>query len=504
MLSVRHISLSINQTCLLDDISFNVEAGETLAIVGESGAGKTLLSKLLLGLEPKGSIVKGEIHVAGKNTREFSELKWNSIRGKEIGMVSQEPFSALNPVKSVEWHLKRILFIHRYHNEKSTLSLNKRVSLLLEQVDLPANFKSRYPHQLSGGQRQRLLIAIAIANNPKLLVADEPSTALDPSVRQQILTLLKTIQQQTNMAIVLISHDLNLVKQVANTVAVFKKGRLIEIQNTADLFHKPIEEYTRSLMKMMAFTRPKSVLSDVNLTVKDLSVVLNSAWWWQSPQYLLSDISFSLKEGESLGLIGPSGSGKSTLAKSLLRLMPAKGKVIFDKHEWLNEKRASLRLFRYKMQFVFQDNESNLNPRMRIAQSLSEGPKAQGRMENLNERITQVLIDVDLPSEVLSRYPHELSGGQRQRIMLARALILEPKLLILDEPTTALDQKNRYRIIILLKKIQAQRKISLILITHDWELLTALCHQVMTLDKGRLNSYQSVDTWLTHTKNEIK
>jgi len=504
MLSVRHISLSIDKICLLDDISFNVEAGETLAIVGESGAGKTLLSKLLLGLEPKGSIVKGRIDVAGTNTRDFSEKKWNSIRGKEIGMVSQEPFSALNPVKSVEWHLKRILFIHRHYNEKPTISFNERVSLLLEQVSLPASLKSRYPHQLSGGQRQRLLIAIAIANNPKLLVADEPSTALDPSVRQQILTLLKTIQQQTNMAIVLISHDLNLVKQVANTVAVFKEGCLIEIQKTADLFNKPIEEYTHSLMKVMSFTRPKPIYSDVNLNVKDLCVVLNSAWWWQFPQYLLSDINFSLKKGESLGLIGKSGSGKSTLAKSLLRLIPAQGKVIFDNHEWLNEKRSSLRLFRYKMQFVFQDNESNLNPRMKIVQSLCEGPNGQGRVNNLNERITQVLIDVDLPSEVLLRYPHELSGGQRQRIMIARALILEPKLLILDEPTTALDQKNRYRIIVLLKKIQAQRQISLILITHDWELLTALCHQVMTLDKGRLSSYQSVDTWLANTNNEIK
>ncbi|MEL0660636.1 ABC transporter ATP-binding protein [Psychromonas arctica] len=498
MLSVRHVSLSINQTCLLDDISFNVEAGETLAIVGESGAGKTLLSKLLLGLEPRGSTVQGVIQVAGKNTRDFSETEWFSVRGKEIGMVSQEPFSALNPVKSVAWHLKRILFIHRHHSEKSILTLNERVTLLLEQVDLPASFKSRYPHQLSGGQRQRLLIAIAIANKPKLLVADEPSTALDPNVRQQILTLLKTIQQQTNMAIVLISHDLNLVKQVANTVAVFKEGCLIEIQKTADLFNKPIEEYTRSLMKVMTFTRPKPIHSDVNLNVKDLSVVLKTTWWWQTPHYLLSGISFSLKKGESLGLIGQSGSGKSTLAKSLLRLIPAKGKVIFDSHEWLNEKRSSLRLSRYKMQFVFQDNESNLNPRMKIAQSLSEGPQAQGRVDNLSERITQVLIDVDLPLEVLSRYPHQLSGGQRQRIMIARALILESKLLILDEPTTALDQKNRYRIIVLLKKIQAQRQVSLILITHDWELLTALCHQVMTLDKGKLSSYQSVDTWLAH------
>lgn len=495
MLNVSQLSFTIGNATLLDDISFEVKQGKTLAIVGESGAGKTLLSKLLLGLEPKIGVTNGAININGHDSRDFSELQWQAIRGNQIGMVSQEPLSALNPVKRIEWLLKRAIFLHRQstrliintNSEKDhqILSVNQRINQLIELVGLPSDLKKRYPHQLSGGQRQRLLIALAIVNNPTLLVADEPSTALDPEVRQKILLLLKKIQSETGMAIVLISHDLNMVKEIADDVMVLQKGNVIEHSETALLFDSPKHEYTQALLKKMHFSAPIMPSNKSLLAVSNLSVNVKPMHFWDKPLRLLEGINFSLKEGESIGIIGQSGSGKSTLAKSLLRLIPATGNINFDGHDWLSEKRQTLRLHRHKIQFVFQDTASSLNPRLTIEQILSEGCVAQLQTEKLQTRLETTLSDVNLNKALLSRYPHQLSGGQRQRIMIARALILSPKLLILDEPTTALDQENRYRMISLLKSIQEKNKISLILITHDLTLLQALCHKVLTLEKGK-------------------
>ena len=501
MLKVEGLSYSIGQAKLLDNISFQVDRGQTLAVVGESGAGKTLLAKLLLGIEPKTGVASGRININGHNSRTFSELQWQKVRGKQIGMVSQEPLSALNPVKRVDWLLKRAIALHHKSGTSfragNTALLNQRIDELLEQVGLSSDLKTRYPHQLSGGQRQRLLIALAIVNNPTLLVADEPSTALDPEVRQQILLLLKQIQTRTGMAIVLISHDLNMVRQVADQVMVLQQGKVIEHNQALLLFNTPKHEYTQALLRPMHFDPPVSPSQRTLLNVNNLTVDVKSTGWWSKPQRLLDNIKFSLNEGESIGIIGPSGSGKSTLAKALLRLIPATGSIYFDGHDWLNEKRRMLRLHRHKIQFVFQDTASSLNPRLTIAQTLTEGCLAQLQTENLSSRLDTIMADVGLPTAFLNRYPHQLSGGQRQRIMIARALILSPKLLILDEPTTALDQENRYRMISLLKSIQEQRQISLVLITHDLTLLQALCHQVLILEQGTQVQCQSVGHWLS-------
>ncbi|EDM67940.1 putative ABC transporter ATP-binding protein [Moritella sp. PE36] len=501
MLKVEELSYSIGQVKLLDNISFQVDRGQTLAVVGESGAGKTLLSKLLLGIEPKTGVASGSVNINGHNSRTFSELQWQKVRGKQIGMVSQEPLSALNPVKRVEWLLKRAILLH-HKSDKSfragnTALLNQRIDELLEQVGLSADLKLRYPHQLSGGQRQRLLIALAIVNNPALLVADEPSTALDPDVRQQILQLLKQIQARTGMAIVLISHDLHMVRQFADHVMVLQQGKVIEHNQTLLLFTAPQHEYTQALLRPMHFDPPVSPSNRNLLNVNNLTVDVKSTGWWRAPQRLLDNIQFSLNEGESIGIIGQSGSGKSTLAKALLRLMPATGSIYFNEHDWLNEKRRMLRLHRHKIQFVFQDTASSLNPRLTISQTLTEGCLAQLQTENLSSRLDTIMADVGLSTDLLTRYPHQLSGGQRQRIMIARALILSPKLLILDEPTTALDQENRFRMIKLLKSIQENRQISLILITHDLTLLQALCHQVLILEQGKQLQCQSVNHWLS-------
>ena len=501
MLKVEGLSYSIGKAKLLDNINFQVDRGQTLAVVGESGAGKTLLAKLLLGIEPKVGVASGCINIDGENSRTFSDIQWQRVRGKQVGMVSQEPLSALNPVKRIEWLLKRAIALHHKSGTSfragNTELLNQRIDELLEQVGLSSDLKTRYPHQLSGGQRQRLLIALAIVNNPTLLVADEPSTALDPEVRQQILLLLKQIQARTGMAIVLISHDLHMVRQVADQVMVLQQGKVIEHNQALLLFNTPKHEYTQALLRPMHFDPPVSPSQRTLLTVNNLTVDVKSTGWWSAPQRLLDNINFSLNEGESIGIIGPSGSGKSTLAKALLRLMPATGSIYFDGHDWLNEKRRMLRLHRHKIQFVFQDTASSLNPRLTIAQTLTEGCLAQLQTENLSSRLDTIMADVGLPTAFLNRYPHQLSGGQRQRIMIARALILSPKLLILDEPTTALDQENRYRMIALLKSIQEQRQISLVLITHDLTLLQALCHQVLILEQGTQGQCQSVGHWLS-------
>jgi microcin C transport system ATP-binding protein len=501
MLKVEGLSYSIGKAKLLDNINFDVDRGQTLAVVGESGAGKTLLSKLLLGIEPKVGAASGSVHINGHNSRTFSDLQWQKVRGKQIAMVSQEPLSALNPVKRVEWLLKRAVALHPKAEASfragNTGLLNQRIDELLEQVGLSSDLKTRYPHQLSGGQRQRLLIALAIVNNPTLLVADEPSTALDPEVRQQILLLLKQIQTRTGMAIVLISHDLHMVRQVADHVMVLQQGKVIEHNQASLLFNTPKHEYTQALLRPMHFDPPVPPNKRTLLTVNNLTVDVKSTGWWSKPQRLLDNINFSLNEGESIGIIGQSGSGKSTLAKALLRLMPATGSIYFDGHDWLNEKRRVLRLHRHKIQFVFQDTASSLNPRLTIAQTLTEGCLAQLQTENIPSRLDTIMADVGLPTAFLNRYPHQLSGGQRQRIMIARALILSPKLLILDEPTTALDQENRYRMIALLKSIQEKRQISLVLITHDLTLLQALCHQVLILEQGTQTQCQSVGHWLS-------
>jgi len=506
MLKVEALNYSIGEAKLLDNINVSVACGKTLAIVGESGAGKTLLSKLLVGIEPIVGVSSGAIFINGKNSREFSKLQWQSVRGKQVGVVSQEPLSALNPVKRIEWLLKRAILLHRKADNQfkdNRLSVDQHIDALVTQVGLETALKKRYPHQLSGGQRQRLLIALAIVNNPALLVADEPSTALDPAVRHQILLLLKQIQQRTGMAIVLISHDLNLVRQIADQVIVLQNGKVIEYNQATLIFEKPQHPYTQALLKPMTFLPPGTPSERRLLKVASLSVDVKATSWWKAPQLLLDNIGFTLNQGESLAIIGQSGSGKSTLAKALLRLIPATGHIDFDGHDWLAEKRQNIRLHRHKIQFVFQDTAASLNPRLTIEQTLSEGCFAQCQPENLTTRLEQVMEDVNLSVALLTRYPHQLSGGQRQRIMIARALILSPKLLILDEPTTALDQENRYKMITLLQSIQQKRQISLVLITHDLALLQALCHQVLVLAQGKQVQSGSVEDWLATQHTQV-
>ncbi|MDW6003278.1 ATP-binding cassette domain-containing protein [Vibrio mangrovi] len=476
MLKCRGLSFTLGEQVLLDNIHFSLPAGETLAIVGESGAGKTLLSKIMVGLAPADGQVQGEVYLENQNIASGSDQDWRALRGNVIGRVAQEPLSALNPVKRAEWMLARAIRLHQMNQRLSKSQLRTKIDNLLLQVGLLPEHKRRFPHQLSGGQRQRLLIAIAIANSPKLLIADEPSTALDEKTQRQILNLLKHLQQQLNMALVLITHDLQLVRDIAEQVLVLKQGRIVEQGSTRQIFSQPAHDYTRMLLEHDPFRQPEAVASFPVLRVKDLSV-----------DKIISGISFELALGENLGILGESGAGKSTLAKALLRLLPATGTIEFDGQSWLQLSRKALRAQRGKMQFVFQDTAASFNPRLTIRHSLKDVYLAQftGQTQRLESKLREAMREVGLDEALLYRYPHELSGGQRQRVMIARALILSPKLLILDEPTTALDQLNRRNIITLIQRLQAERHFSLIVISHDQGLLANLCHRSLVLSQGQ-------------------
>lgn len=486
MLVCDKLTFQIDDTVLLSNLSFKVEAAQTLAIVGESGAGKTLLSKLLLGFLPANGEMKGSISLLGRNTQQYSEQDWQGVRGSDIARVAQEPLSALNPVKRVEWTLIRAIKVHA-KTRYSCHALDHRVDELLLHVGLLPEHKKRYPHQLSGGQRQRFLIAVAIANNPKVLVADEPSTALDSASQKQILQLLKQLQARLGMAVVLISHDLFMVRDVADYVMVLRHGEMVEQGTTEEIFHSPQQDYTRLLLHRVDFEPIHPPHSQVLLSVKELNVQVDTGWF-SPPKYILKNVNFDLNLGENLGLIGASGAGKSTLAKALLRLIPADGMVQFNGSDWLALNRKELRFNRASMQFVPQDTAASFNPRLTIRQSLydvltSKSPSFDVR--EVESMLAKAMEDVTLMSSLLDRYPHELSGGQRQRIMIARALLLSPKLLILDEPTTALDQFNRLRMVELLKSLQDKRIFSLIVISHDLDLLKILCHKFLMLKEGQ-------------------
>jgi len=476
MLSCEGVSFSIANQMLLENIYFHLPEGKTLAIVGESGAGKTLLSKLILGLQPENGRLQGDMLLAGQSLVQCNDKDWQAIRGRLIGRVAQEPLSALNPVKRIEWILTRALRLHA-GRKLSKHECREKIHALLELVGLEQNHKRRFPHQLSGGQRQRVLIALAIANQPKLIIADEPSTALDSRTQQQIMALLKQLQTRLNMTMVFISHDLQMVREIADQVMVLKQGKVVEQGSVESVFSAPEHEYTQKLLE------PESVQG---VTANPLSPLLNVMDLMVKG--ILHGVSFDLSLGENLGVIGESGAGKSTLAKALLRLMPATGNIWFNRQDWLSLTPNVLRQQRASMQFVFQDTAASFNPRLTIRRSLKEIYRVSGAAESmvsLKVKLASAMEEVGLDSALLDRYPHELSGGQRQRIMIARALLLSPRLLILDEPTTALDKLSRQSIMDLIQRLQSQRHFSLIVISHDQGLLECLCHKYLVLSHGR-------------------
>lgn len=488
---------------LVHGLNLHINHGEWLAVVGESGSGKSLSALACLQLLPAGLQANGRRCWLNEDIGTQSTIRLQAIRGGEIGIIFQEPQTALNPLHRVG---KQLLEAIRLHQLISTQQARVQALALLHEVGFttPENYMSAWPHQLSGGQRQRIVIAMALANKPRLLIADEPTTALDALLQTQVLDLLKQLQRSRGLAIWLISHDLPQVQRYADRVMVMKAGVVIEENTCEALFTAPVQAYTRMLMQPFAETKARALANDTPplLSVEQLNVryPLRHNFWggvsvWQP---IVSHIAFSVCQGEAVGLVGESGSGKSSLAAAILRLTPATGRVVIANQDWLMLSGEGLRHARKQAQLVFQDPYASLSPRLMIGDIIAEGLHAHNASprltaEDIDHAVVTVLQSVNLDPACRYRYPHEFSGGQRQRIALARALILRPALIILDEPTSALDRHTQGEIIALLRRIQAETGVSYLFISHDLSVVRALCHRLLVLHQGHIVEHGSTE-----------
>jgi microcin C transport system ATP-binding protein len=500
LLDVENLSVRFSQGDKVIDavksVSFTLNPHETVALVGESGSGKsvTALSILQLLPYPKASHPAGHIYFRDKDLVGAHEKELRKIRGNNISMVFQEPMTSLNPLHNVEKQITEVLQAHKGLTGKAA---EKRCIEVLEMAGFKDG-KSRlqaYPHQLSGGQRQRVMIAMALACEPEILIADEPTTALDVTIQAQLLDLLKDLQQQLDMAMLLITHDLGIVRKMADRLVVMKDGHMVETGDTQTVFANPQADYTKHLID--SFPRGEAVPASVGapplLKADHLKVYfdLREGLFRRKVADIraVDDVSIQLKEGHTLGVVGESGSGKTTLAMALLRLEKSEGKIWFHQREIQNFSRKAMRPLRREMQVVFQDPYGSLSPRMSVSQIIAEGLEIHGLAKTQTERDSQViqaLMEVGLDPEARHRYPHEFSGGQRQRIAIARAIVLKPKLIVLDEPTSALDRSVQVDIIDLLRKLQLTHKLSYLFISHDLAVVRAISHEVVVMKNGKI------------------
>jgi peptide/nickel transport system ATP-binding protein len=495
------------------DVSFQLHRGETIAIVGESGSGKSVTARTIMGLLTKRATVSGKatIEYNGRNVLKFSPRERRSLRGDRISMIFQEPMSSLNPVYTIGAQIVEAIRAHRRVGRRDAAT---RALELLKQVQIPdpeARFK-QYPHQLSGGQRQRVMIAIALANNPDVLIADEPTTALDVTVQAQILNLIRDLQQKLGMAVILITHDLTVVRQFSDYVYVMQHGVVREHNTTAALFKEPKHPYTQRLLasEPSGSANPLPAASPVILegTGVRVSFMLKRGGFFNPDLHELvavDSLDIALRKHETLGLVGESGSGKTTFGQALLRLIDMdRGEIRFDGQSIEKRSRTEMRPLRSRMQVVFQDPFSSLNPRMSIGQIIEEGlivNRLGDSRKARQERVEDALTSAGMPANILSRFPHEFSGGQRQRIAIARAIALEPEFILLDEPTSALDLSVQAQIIDLLRRLQNERGLSYLFISHDLKVVRALCHRVVVMQHGKIVEQGPVDEVLSNPQN---
>ncbi|MCZ7929808.1 ABC transporter ATP-binding protein [Agrobacterium pusense] len=496
------------------DISFQLYRGETIAIVGESGSGKSVTARTVMGLLTKRATVakSAVVRFNGDDILKFSSRQRRALRGNRISMIFQEPMSSLNPIYTIGSQIVEAIRVHSKLNKKQA---EARALDLLRQVQIPepeARLK-QYPHQLSGGQRQRVMIAMALSNDPDVLIADEPTTALDVTVQAQILNLIRDLQKKRGMAVVLITHDLTIVKQFSDYVYVMQHGEMREHNTTEKLFAAPQHPYTKRLLasEPRGTAMPLPENSGVLLTASGVRVSFMMRYGGLFKPELkeliaVDSLGLTLRRHETLGLVGESGSGKTTFGQSLLRLNdPVGGEVVFDGQRVDGRSRAEMRPLRSRMQIVFQDPFASLNPRMTIGQIIEEGLIINGLGKTKAERLDRVrdaLEAAGMPGNILSRFPHEFSGGQRQRIAIARAVALEPEFILLDEPTSALDLSVQAQIIDLLRKLQDERGLSYLFISHDLKVVRALCHRVIVMQRGRIVEEGPVEDVLSQPKNE--
>ncbi len=490
--------------------SFMVYEGEVLAIVGESGSGKSVTALSLMGLiDPKKVLYKStnSIEFEGRELTALSEAEWQHIRGDKISMVFQEPMSSLNPLMKVGAQIAEVIRVHKNVSEKRAYA-RARYLLRLVGIENAAERMNAYPFELSGGQRQRVMIAMAVANNPKILIADEPTTALDVTVQKQILELILKLKDKLNMAVIFISHDLNVVRKIANRVIVMRQGVIVEQGTVGNIFNAPVHPYTKELLAAFHKTAANEDFKARKLMeARHISVAFpikkNLFGKVTKEVQAVDDVSLALYEGKTLGVVGESGSGKTTLGMCLANLIKYRGEILTAKSVHIQNERD----FRKNVQVVFQDPYNSLNPRMSIGEIVGEGIKVHfPKLSETEQRnkVMQVLKAVGLgDEEILGQYPHEFSGGQRQRIAIARALAVEPKIMILDEPTSALDVTVQAGIIRLLKKIQRETGIAYLFISHDMRAVRAIAHEVAVMRSGKVVEQGSAKEIFEHPQTRF-
>ncbi len=495
LLEVEHLNVSFGASKVVDDVSFSIAPGEKFALVGESGSGKSISALSVLRLVDAAT-TRGVIRFEGSDLLKKTEREMQGIRGASISMIFQEPMTALNPLYTVGNQIGEVLELHEGLGK--TAARARTIELLARTgIPDPAQRVEAFPHQLSGGQRQRAMIAMALACRPKLLIADEPTTALDVTIQAQILTLLDELQQEMGMALLFITHDLKLVRRFTHRVGVMERGKLVEIGSTAEVFGNPQHAYTKKLLA----SRPQRVVQPVAadaptlLSGQDVRVEfkISTGWFSKRSFTAVRDATLELKRGETLGIVGESGSGKTTLGMALLALQPiANGRIEMGSTRIDDADRTALRAMRRRMQVVFQDPFASLSPRLTVGQIVGEGLALH--MPELStaareQKVLDMLAEVGLSEaqgqfDVLQRYPHEFSGGQRQRIAIARAVVLRPEVLVLDEPTSALDVSVQQQVLALLAQLQQRYGMSYVFISHDLAVVRAMSHRVLVMKDG--------------------
>ncbi|MFT3733385.1 MAG: ABC transporter ATP-binding protein [Hyphomicrobium sp.] len=499
LVDVRNLSVAFgeapNLVQVVNGVSFHIDKGETVALVGESGSGKTVSAMSILRLLPNSaSHPSGEILFEGKDILKMNSAQLRNIRGRRISIIFQEPMTSLNPLHTIEKQVGEIIKLHQLVSEDK---VRTRVIELLTKVGIrdPEKRLGAYPHELSGGQRQRVMIAIALANKPDLLIADEPTTALDVTIQAQILELLKSLQQEMGMAMLLITHDLGIVRRMAERVYVMRNGDIVETGSTEEIFTAPKHAYTRHLLDAEPKGLPPAAdpTRPVVVETDDLKVwfPIKKGLLQRTVDYVkaVDGLSMKLRSGETLGVVGESGSGKTTLGLAILRLISSQGPIAYvgKRIDALTNKQ--MRPLRKEMQIVFQDPYGSLSPRLTVGQIIEEGLLIQNPEldeDERRERVGAELKEVGLDPSSQDRYPHEFSGGQRQRIAIARAMVLQPKFVMLDEPTSALDMSVQAQIVELLRKLQARHGLAYLFISHDLKVVRALCNYVIVMKNGKV------------------
>lgn len=513
ILEVKDLNISFlqngNSVEVVRKISFNIASGETVAIVGESGSGKSVSALSTVRLLPSSATVTGAIKFEGKDLINSTENFLQQLRGNDISFIFQEPMTSLNPLHTLEKQILESLSIHQ--NLRGKLAVDRVLELLTKVgIDDPQTRLKSYPHELSGGQRQRVMIAMALANNPKLLIADEPTTALDVTIQAQILDLLAELKESENLSLLFITHDLGVVRKISDRVYVMKGGEIVESGSTERLFNSPNHSYTKMLLKASTggLPEPANPSSNHVITTEDLRI------WFPIKKGLLrrtvgyikavNSASLSIKEGETLGVVGESGSGKTTLALALMRLVRSKGGIRFFGEDIQKASSSQLRSLRSNMQIIFQDPYGSLSPRMSILDIISEGLNVHRRdlkPSSVEKLVSEILYEVGLDSDVMNRYPHEFSGGQRQRIAIARSMILKPKFVVLDEPTSALDMTVQAQIVDLLKDLQKRYNLAYLFISHDLKVVRAMAHKIAVMQHGDIVEFGKNEKVFSNPQN---